>query len=139
MEPVALDTDVASLIIKRKLPADMARLLAGRPLLITFVTLGELTRWVEQRQWGPHRRERLTQWLAGKHVLHSDQDVARTWGVITAYAALRGRPRPANDSWVAACCLSYGVPLATRNIKDYEDFARHEGLRLVGYKPSSQI
>jgi toxin FitB len=57
VEPVTLDTDVASLIIKRKLPADTARLLAGRPLLIRFVTLGELTRWVEQRQWGPHRRE----------------------------------------------------------------------------------
>lgn len=79
MEPVALDTDVASLIIKRKLPADMARLLAGRLTIITFVTLGELTRWVEQRQWGPRRRELLTQWLAGKHVLHSDDIVARTW------------------------------------------------------------
>lgn len=131
MDPVVVDTDVASLLIKRKLPADMARLLAGRPLVLTFVTLGELTRWVEQRQWGPHRREMLDRWLAGKHVLHSDHDVARTWDAITAYASLRGRPRPANDSRVAASCLAYGVPLATRNVKDYEDYAEHEGLCLI--------
>lgn len=134
MEPVALDTDVASLIIKRKLPAEMARLVAGRTPVITFVTLGELTRWVEQRQWGPHRRELLDRWLAGKHVLDSNRDVARIWGTITAYATLRGRPRPVNDSWVAACCLAYGVPLATRNVKDYEDFARHEGLIILGHR-----
>jgi toxin FitB len=133
VDPVAVDTDVASLLIKRKLPTDMARMLAGRPLVLTFVTLGELTRWVEQRQWGPHRRETLTRWLMGKHVLHSDHNVATTWGTITAYAALRGRPRPANDSWIAACCLAYGVPLATRNVKDYEDFADHEGLTILGH------
>src|SRR5215469_465200 len=86
VEPVVVDTDVASLLIKRKLPASLAGLLAGRPLVLTFVTLGELTRWVEQRQWGPHRREMLERWLAGKHVIHSDQDIACTWGTITAYA-----------------------------------------------------
>ncbi|MGH3985071.1 MAG: type II toxin-antitoxin system VapC family toxin [Pseudonocardiaceae bacterium] len=132
VEPVVLDTDVASLSLKGKLPPDVSRLLAGRVPLITFVTLAELTRWVEQRQWGTNRRERLASWLLGKHVLHSDDDVARTWGAITAYAYLRGRPRPTNDSWIAACCLAYDLPLATRNVKDFEDFASHEGLRMLG-------
>ena len=45
---------------------------------------------------------------------------------------LRGRPRPANDTWIAACCLVREVPLATLNIKDFADFAEHEGLELVG-------
>lgn len=76
MEPVVLDTDVASLIIKRRLPDDIARPLVGRTPIITFVTLAELTRWVEQRQWGPHRRERLAQWLAGKAY---DQVELRRW------------------------------------------------------------
>jgi toxin FitB len=71
--------------------------------------------------------------VARRQVLHSDDDVARTWGTITAYAFLRGRPRPTNDSWVAACCLANDVPLATRNLKDYEDFAKHEGLVLLGH------
>ncbi len=34
--------------------------------------------------------------------------------------------------WIAACCLTYDLPLATGNIKDYEDFATHHGLRLLG-------
>lgn len=131
-EPVVLDTDVASLSLKGKLPPDVLRQLAGRAPLITFVTLAELTRWVEQRQWGTPRRERLAHWLLGRHVLHSNDAVAHTWGAITAYAYLRGRPRPTNDSWVAACCLAYDLPLATRNVKDFEDFASHEGLRILG-------
>jgi len=45
---------------------------------------------------------------------------------------LRGRPRPANDTWIAVCCLVCEVPLATLNIKDFADFAEHEGLELVG-------
>ena len=60
-----------------------------------------------------------------------DQRVAARWGEIQAYAQLRGRPRPANDCWIAACCLVRDLPLATFNIKDYADFAEHEGLELV--------
>ena len=64
-------------------------------------------------------------------VLPYDQQVAHRWGEIQAYAQLRGRPRPANDSWIAACCLVREFPLATFNIKDYADFAEHEGLQIV--------
>jgi predicted nucleic acid-binding protein len=31
----------------------------------------------------------------------------------------RGRPRPVNDTWIAACCLVEGLPLATFNTKDF--------------------
>ncbi|MGH3853108.1 MAG: hypothetical protein ACRDR6_06340 [Pseudonocardiaceae bacterium] len=41
MEPVVLDTDVASLSLKGKLPPDMLRPIAGRVPLITFGTLAE--------------------------------------------------------------------------------------------------
>jgi hypothetical protein len=46
-------------------------------------------------------------------VLSYTDDVARIWGQISAYAVRRGQPRPANDSWIAACTLTYGLPLAT--------------------------
>jgi len=36
-----------------------------------------------------------------------------------------------NDMWIAACCLVEDVPLATLNRKDFEDFAQHDGLRLI--------
>jgi predicted nucleic acid-binding protein len=44
---------------------------------------------------------------------------------------LTGRPRPVNDTWVAACCLAYDLPLATLNVKDFADFAEHDGLELI--------
>lgn len=37
-----------------------------------------------------------------------------------------------NDTWIAACCLADDVSLLTLNRKDFEDFARYDGLRLLG-------
>ena len=34
--------------------------------------------------------------------------------------------------WVAACCLTYEAPVATLNLKYYEDFMQHHGLRILG-------
>ncbi|MGH3977391.1 MAG: hypothetical protein ACRDRZ_00035 [Pseudonocardiaceae bacterium] len=45
MRRVVLDTDVASLSIKQQLPPVLVRELIGVQVGITFVTLGELTRW----------------------------------------------------------------------------------------------
>jgi hypothetical protein len=63
-----------------------------------------------------------------KRRLPYSDDVARTWDQISAYAIRRGRPRPANDSWIAARALTYDLPSATLNGKD---FAEHEGLTLI--------
>jgi len=47
-------------------------------------------------------------------------------------AERRGRPRPVNDTGIAASCLVRNLPLATLNIKDFGDFADHDGsLRIV--------
>ena len=54
-----------------------------------------------------------------------------TWGQVQARPQLRGRLRPVNDSWIAACCLVNDFPLATFNTKDFADFARYDGLELL--------
>jgi predicted nucleic acid-binding protein len=131
VDPVILDTDVASLLHRRKLAAPLATRLIGREPLITFVTLGELTKWAEIHDWGAHRRGELAGWLSGIPVLPGDEAVAENWGKLSAAAARRGRPRPVNDMWIAACCLAHEVPLATLNLKDYQDFIEHHGLRLL--------
>ncbi len=33
--------------------------------------------------------------------------------------------------WIAACALTYDLPLATLNVKDHQDFADHHDLRLL--------
>ncbi|MEW2354540.1 type II toxin-antitoxin system VapC family toxin [Spirillospora sp. NPDC029432] len=129
MERVVLDTDVASLSLKRRLPSPLMTRLIGKQPCITFVTLGELTQWAELRQWGRRNREALNAWLDGVIVVPYTDDVAITWGQVSAAAIRRGRPRPANDSWIAACALAYGLPLATMNVKDFQDFVKRAGAR----------
>jgi predicted nucleic acid-binding protein len=34
--------------------------------------------------------------------------------------------------WITACCIEGGLPLLTLNRRDFEDFAQHEGLVLLG-------
>jgi hypothetical protein len=57
--------------------------------------------------------------------------VARIRGEISAHATRRGRPRPQNDTWIAADCLAYNLPLATLNTTDFSDIVEHEVLVLV--------
>ena len=59
MQPVILDTDVASLLHRRKLTGPLATRLIGREPLITFITFGELAKWAEIRHWGSYRRGEL--------------------------------------------------------------------------------
>jgi toxin FitB len=131
VRPVVLDTDVASLAFKRQLPAAMIGKLVGHEPVITFVTLGELTKWVTKRDWGPHRRAQLLRWLDSVGVVHTTDRIAQTWGELVTFAERRGRSMPVNDSWIAACCIAHGLPLATHNIKDYVDVVEHEGLVLI--------
>jgi toxin FitB len=128
---IVLDTDVASALLRRRTPENLSRRLAGHIPAITFVTLGELTKWTLVRRWGPRSLATMRTFLAGLVVLPYDQRVATRWGELQAYAQVRGRPRPANDTWIAACCLIRELPLATFNIKDFADFEQHEGLDLI--------
>jgi toxin FitB len=125
---VVLDTGVSSRSIKRQLAGPLAARLTGSAWC---VTVGELWQWAEARSWGPRTREHLARWLSRVVVIDSDEDVSRTWGRISADAGRRGRPRPVNDSWIAACCLARGLPLATLNVKDFADYADQEGLVLL--------
>jgi hypothetical protein len=128
---VVLDTDVSSHLIRGRLPERARSLLVGRTMAVTFVTVGELTKWTRLRSWGPRRLDEVTSWLGAVVLLPSGREVAERWGDLQAAAQLRGRPRPANDTWIAACCLVHDVELATLNTKDFADFAEHDGLRLT--------
>jgi predicted nucleic acid-binding protein len=108
---IVLDTDVASAVLRRRTPEPLSGLLAGQILAVTFVTVGELTKWTLVRRWGPRSLDSMRTFLASLVVLPYDSRVATRWGELQAYAQLRGRPRPTNDSWTAACCLVRDLPL----------------------------
>jgi len=56
MSYIVLDTDVASLSFRKRLPASMSAQLAGQLTCITFVTVGEMTKWARARDWAPRNQ-----------------------------------------------------------------------------------
>ena len=132
MTRIVLDTDLVSYHRTGHLPAEYAHLVAANQHRITFATAGELWKGAQTKRWGGVRRGALDLWLHEETVLPAGLNVARTWGTITAAAQRRGRPRPLNDSWIAACCIERGLPLLTLNRRDFADFAEHDGLVLIG-------
>jgi predicted nucleic acid-binding protein len=131
MSLIVLDTDVASASLRNRLPDRLRAALAGHTMCVTFVTVRELTKWRALRSWRSRRTADLARWRERVGVLAYDEAVADMWGQLQAHAQLRGRPRPHNDTWIAACCLVDDLPLATLNVKDFADFAEYEGLTIV--------
>jgi predicted nucleic acid-binding protein len=128
--PILLDTDVVSLLMKGYLdPA--ASGLDQHGWCVSYVTVGELAKGIAMARWGLRRWTELADWLRHVVILTCDLRVSYTWGQLSAAAQMRGRPRPVNDMWIAAVSLANGLPLATRNVKDYQDFVEHHGLALV--------
>jgi predicted nucleic acid-binding protein len=132
MARIVLDTDVVSRYRPGRLPAGFARQVATNHISIAFATAGELWKWTLTRRWGGARRGGLELWLDETTVLPAGLRVAKVWGEITTAAQRRGRPRPFNDSWIAACCIEGGLPLPTLNRRDFADFAEQDGLVLLG-------
>lgn len=130
-ERLVLDTDIVSNLLNPVFGLRLARDLVSAELSITYVTVGELHRGAEHASWGPRRREALTAALDELAVIPGDADVARRWGVMTGSLLRAGRPLPANDSWIAACCLHHDLPLLTYNPRD---FAVVPGLRVITLK-----
>jgi toxin FitB len=128
---IVLDTDVVSLYRAGRLPAGYARQVAANQLSIAFATAGELWSWALTRRWGGARRGGLELFLDQALILPAGLTVAMVWGELAARAQRRGRPRPLNDSWIAACCIEAGLPLLTLNHRDFTDFAERDGLVLL--------
>jgi predicted nucleic acid-binding protein len=63
--------------------------------------------------------------------IHSSESICDLWGRLSAAGHVAGRHRPQNDTWIAAVALTFDLPLATLNLKDYEDFETYHGLRII--------
>lgn len=76
---IVLDTDVASVSIRQQLPPALLRRISGYEPAITFVTIGELEKWVHLRDLGQRRRREIEMFIAALPRIPGGQDVARTW------------------------------------------------------------
>jgi toxin FitB len=124
MANVVLDTDVASRIWRDDVPGELEHRLAGRVPYISFVTFGEALRGANLASSGTRRTD-------GLRAFYADAFTPLPWrdGIPEAYAKLSGgagrggHTVPANDCWIAACCVTHGIPLLTLNRKHFEPLA----------------
>jgi toxin FitB len=86
MADVAIDTDVASRLQKGTEPAWVRTHIVGARTWLTFITVGELSKWAQVRGWGEVRRARLDGWIAARPIIPYDREIATVWGRLTPTA-----------------------------------------------------
>jgi len=131
--PVLLDTDVFSSLLFGGPDAtwyDTA--VAGREMLLSAFSHGEVLAGAAMREWGPRRMDELEGLLGRMVLLEVTEDVVRSYASVRAEAKRIGHPLhgPSQliDRWIAATALAYQVPLLTGNRKHFDGFP---GLELV--------
>lgn len=133
MTAVVVDTDVVSFLFKNHLIANSYDGdLAGRVLLISFMTVAELERWAVQYGWSPQRLHWLHTYLRQYTVVPSSPDLCRKWAEVTVAAQSVGRRIECADAWIAAAALMHDVPLITHNRSDYLGVPE---LKLISHGP----
>lgn len=129
MEPALVDTDVVSYLFKNDTRSlAFERLLDGRALAVSFMTVAELRLWTRRRDWGTARQNALETYLRRFAVFAWEDALASVWAEVVDGALRRGRPIQVGDAWIAATALLHGLPLVTHNPGDYAGVA---GLRLL--------
>ncbi len=109
-----LDTNALSAFVDGA-PAVGAALSAQRQVAIPVIVLGEFRYGI----MGSRHRKTYEEWL--KNHLRDFDILTITAETTLPYATLRatlkksGRPIPANDAWIAALAMQYGLPILSRD------------------------
>jgi hypothetical protein len=99
MSGIVLDTNVASLYYKRRLPAEVRRYMAGHQVHVAFATAGELRQWAVARKWDWAARTGMQLWLLPPRPA-DPSSVMEVRSPVPSYAALRSIERT-GGRWVA--------------------------------------
>ena len=120
MDLVVVDTDVLSFIFKHdSRGAAYTAHLAGKEIIISFMTLAELNQWAIRSNWGASRRQKFDAYRKPFTVFHSDEDLCLKWAQVMEDARRNGRPIQTADGWVAATALLHDIPVVTHNRKHF--------------------
>src|SRR2546426_639775 len=115
-----MDSDVFSFIFKgdTRAPA-FERVLAGRIVYMSFMSVAEIRAWARGRRWGEPRRDSLEDSIKQCTILLPDDEMIHRWAEIFAARKSTGRPIQPGDCWVAATALRFDLPLLTNNARDF--------------------
>lgn len=94
-----------------------------KDLAVDPVILGEIRFGILQLPAGK-RRERLEQWFSRGvsqiYCLDWNAATGMRWAQLLADLRAEGNAMPIKDSLIAATALTHGLPIATRNRRDFE-------------------
>ncbi|MDA8018835.1 MAG: type II toxin-antitoxin system VapC family toxin [Thermoanaerobaculia bacterium] len=115
------DTNVVSELCRPSPdPAVLTWVESEKSIAISVVTVDELT---FGPTWRP--RPRINAWLETFfadycEVLDITEVIARLAGELRGRLRARGEVRTQADTWIAATARVHGLPLVTRNVKDFQ-------------------
>jgi predicted nucleic acid-binding protein len=117
-----LDTDAASILFKPAHPfySEASGVTVGNHLVISFMTVAELSLWPVRNRWGAARRALLTNFIAPYTPLFPDESTCQHWADISAESLAAAHPMGTADAWIAACARQWRIALVTGNYRDFE-------------------
>jgi toxin FitB len=122
---VLLDTNIVSELSRKAPDPRVLAFLAGQPRLhVSVILFHELQFGLEQAD--DDRKVALTVFLQdigarfAARALPVDLNVAETAGRLRAFERKQGRILSVPDAFMAATAMIHDLPLATRNVRDFE-------------------
>jgi tRNA(fMet)-specific endonuclease VapC len=98
---------------------DVVDLLAiqSTDILLPSIVMGELFYGFTKGSRPGYNEEQFHRFVTALEVsiIHVDEEVARKYAVIYSALSIKGARIPINDVWIAACCMSVGGTLLTRD------------------------
>jgi len=130
MNVLLLDTNVVSILFNRNhgLRQACVDAVAGRQLVVSFMSRAELLLWPIANDWGSARRSTLDQHLALYLTLYPDERTCAVWSEVVDQCRRAGRSIQTADAWIASAALQWRCPLVTT---DFKDFAAVDGLEII--------
>src|SRR5437870_3466642 len=109
MPAVVVDTNIVSFEFKRDTRTQLYHShLAGKLLVISFMTLAELDLWALER--GPSRKIRMERHIRQYVIYPFDRGLCLKWAEASRSARSKGRPIHPADGWIAATALTLWRP-----------------------------
>ena len=114
---IVLDTNIYVDFARDK--PDVVELLATQSteILLPAIVMGELFYGFMKGSRSRYNEEKFHHFVTTLEVsiIHVDEDVARKYAIIFSDLTNKGTRIPINDVWIAACCMSAGGTLLTRD------------------------
>jgi predicted nucleic acid-binding protein len=89
----------------------------SKEILLPAVVMGELFYGFMERSRTRYNEEKFHRFVTELEVstIRVDEEVARKYAIIFSTLTNHGTRIPINDVWIAACCMSVGGTLLTRD------------------------